>query len=126
MADKRDYYEVLGVGREATPEDIKKAYRRLARECHPDVNQHDCEAEERFKELNEAYECLKDTDKRRMYDQFGHQGASGRSSNSGFGGFGNVGFGDIFNVFFGGGAPFGQAFHGRKRRGLALRPRDYT
>jgi molecular chaperone DnaJ len=99
VSDKRDYYEVLGVPREATPEEIKKAYRRRARECHPDVNQHDSESEERFKELSEAYECLKDLDKRRMYDQFGHQGASGRYSGSGFG---DVGFGDIFDMFFGG------------------------
>ncbi len=100
---KRDYYEVLGLGRDASDADLKKAYRKLARECHPDVNPGDKEAEARFKELSEAYAVLSDPEKRRQYDQFGHAGANGQ----GFGGFdfngGFDGFGDIFDMFFGGG-----------------------
>ena len=72
MANKRDYYEVMSVGREAAPEEIKKAYRRLARAAHPDVNKDDPQAEEKFKEINEAYEVLSDPQKRAAYDRFGH------------------------------------------------------
>lgn len=100
MAEKRDYYEVLGVGRDATDEDIKKAFRKLAFQHHPDHNHNDG-ASEKFKELNEAYEVLSDTSKRAAYDRFGHNGAQsifGRESSDGF----DFGFGDIFEAFFGG------------------------
>lgn len=103
---KRDYYEVLGVSRESSPEEIKKAYRRLARQYHPDANPDDKEtAEAKFKEVAEAYDVLSDSEKRANYDQFGHAGVDGQ----GFGGFGEGGFGadfggfgDIFDMFFGG------------------------
>jgi len=98
---KRDYYEILGVGRNATQEEIKKAYRKLARKYHPDVNPNDKEAEEKFKEVQEAYDVLSDPEKKARYDQFGHAG----TSDQGFGGFGGSdfgGFGDIFDMFFGG------------------------
>jgi molecular chaperone DnaJ len=100
-ASKRDYYEVLGVARNASEDDIKKAFRRLARQYHPDVNkEHDAEA--RFKEVNEAYEVLSDPQKRQMYDQFGHAGP-GMGAGAGFENFGNFGgFSDIFQTFFGG------------------------
>ncbi|MHB0913318.1 MAG: molecular chaperone DnaJ [Armatimonadota bacterium] len=106
MSTKRDYYEILKVHREASATEIKQAYRRLARKHHPDVNGGDSAAEEQFKEINEAYECLCNPEKRRMYDQFGHEGMSGGSS-SGFDFEGFGGFGDIFDAFFGGG-PRGQ------------------
>lgn len=99
---KRDYYEVLGLGKEASPEEIKKAYRKLARQYHPDVNK-EVNAEEKFKEVKEAYDVLSDTQKKSMYDQYGH--AATDSTAGGFGGgqdFGG-GFGDIFDMFFGGG-----------------------
>lgn len=99
MAEKRDYYEVLGIGRDATDDDIRKAFRKLAFKYHPDHN-HDEGASEKFKELNEAYEVLCDPTKRSAYDQFGHNGGAslfGRESN----GF-DFGFGDIFEAFFGG------------------------
>ena len=112
MADKRDYYEVLGLNRDASAEDIKKAYRRLAMKYHPDRNPGDKEAEEKFKEVSEAYEILSDDDKRSRYDQFGFAGvdpnygagAGGGAYSGGFGGFGDFGdLGDIFGSFFGGG-----------------------
>ncbi|HHY59980.1 MAG TPA: DnaJ domain-containing protein, partial [Clostridia bacterium] len=93
---KRDYYEILGVPRDATQEEIKKAYRKLARQYHPDVNPGNKEAEEKFKEITEAYEVLSDEKKRAQYDQFGHAGDHG----AGFGGFG--GFGDFQGTGFGG------------------------
>lgn len=108
---KRDYYEVLGVPRDADENTIKSAYRKLARQYHPDVNKSEG-AEERFKEINEAYEVLSDANKRAAYDRFGHAGAQGGfgPGGAGFGGFG--GFSDIFEEFFGGfagprGAPRG-------------------
>ncbi len=105
MAAKRDYYEVLGVGKDAGNDEIKKAYRKLAKQYHPDVNtDNKDEAAERFKEASEAYEVLSDQRKRGQYDTFGHAAFEG-SSRGGFddfmGGFG--GFGDIFDSFFGGG-----------------------
>jgi molecular chaperone DnaJ len=102
---KRDYYEVLGVSRTASTDEIKKAYRKLARKYHPDVNKDDPQAEEKFKEITEAYEVLSDNEKRARYDQFGHEdpGAAGFGG-QGFSGFGDFGgFGDIFDMFFGGG-----------------------
>ncbi len=101
MAVKRDYYEVLGLPRNASPEDIRKAFRKLAFQYHPDRNKDDG-ASEKFKEVNEAYECLSDTDKRAAYDRFGHAGAEGVFGGRGFEGFDFGGFGDIFEAFFGG------------------------
>lgn len=105
MAVKRDYYEVLGVRRDASTDEVKRAFRRLALQYHPDRNPDDPQAAEKFKEASEAYEVLSDPDKRRNYDMFGHAGV-GATSGSGFGDFGftDLGFGDIFNTFFGGGA----------------------
>ncbi|HHT06382.1 MAG TPA: molecular chaperone DnaJ [Hydrogenispora sp.] len=104
---KRDYYEVLGVERGASEEEIKKAYRRLARKYHPDVNKDDPQAEEKFKEINEAHEVLSDPQKRAAYDRFGHAGTDPNfGAGAGAGGFGDFsfeGFGDIFDMFFGGG-----------------------
>ena len=108
---KRDYYEVLGVSKSATTDEIKKAYRRLAMKHHPDRNAEDTSAEDRFKEAKEAYEVLKDQDKRTTYDQFGHDGL--RAGQGGAGGFGGAeGFSDIFGDVFG--DIFGQ---GRARGG---------
>ena len=103
MAAKRDYYEVLGVSREASETDVKKAYRRLARDHHPDANPGDTGAEDRFKELTEAYEVLSSPDARKAYDTYGHQvprGAPGGGYSGGGDPFGG-GFQDIFEVFFG-------------------------
>ena len=100
---KRDYYEVLGVPKTASEAEIKSAYRKKAKECHPDLHQHDKTAEERFKELNEANEVLCDADKRARYDQFGFDGpvaqgfGGGGEGFEGFGGFG--GFGDFSSIF---------------------------
>lgn len=101
MTDKRDYYEVLGVSRSASADELKKAYRKLARQYHPDVNRGDASSEERFKEVNEAYEVLSDADRRAAYDRFGHA-ANGMGGDP-FGGFGASPFGDLFESFFGGG-----------------------
>ncbi len=108
MADKRDYYEVLGISKNASEDEIKKAYRSLAKKYHPDMNPGDAEAEARFKEVNEAYDVLSDSDKRAKYDRFGHDAFDPASGGGGYGGFGGFGgadfdFGDIFSSFFGGG-----------------------
>jgi molecular chaperone DnaJ len=118
MAEKRDYYEVLGVKKDASEDDIKKAYRQLARQYHPDVTKEDAKvAEEKFKEISEAYEVLVDKEKRKLYDQYGHAGVSSQFQggdftwndfthrgdlNDIFGG-GSFGFGDLFEAMFGGG-----------------------
>src|SRR5688572_22586229 len=121
---KRDYYEVLGVGKDASADEIKKAFRRAAIKHHPDKEGGD---ESKFKEVNEAYEVLKDPSKRKRYDQFGHAGVGSSASSDGnpFGNgfssgqnvnfdFGDLGFGDIFNSFFGGGSrPNARAARGR-------------
>lgn len=108
MANKRDYYEVLGIDKNATDEDIKRAYRKKAKECHPDLHPNDKEAEARFKELNEANEVLSDPDKRARYDQFGFDGPDmgGSAGGNPFGGMdfsGMGGMGDIFDQLFNGG-----------------------
>lgn len=106
MAEKRDYYEILGVNQQTPQDEIKKSYRRLARQHHPDVNQNDPHAEERFKEIGEAYEVLCDPQKRAVYDRYGHAGLSGASAGNAYAGgspFGDFGINDIFETFFGGG-----------------------
>jgi molecular chaperone DnaJ len=105
---KRDYYEVLGVPKNAEEAEVKRAYRTLARKYHPDVNPNNPEAVEKFKEINEAYQILMDPQKRQVYDQFGHAGINQQGFNpgdfgQGFGGFGDI-FGDILSDFFGGGS----------------------
>lgn len=112
MAEKRDYYEVLGVSKDSSADEIKKAYRKLAKKYHPDMNPGDAEAEQNFKEVNEAYDVLSDDDKKAKYDAYGHAAfdpASG-GGGAGFGGFGDFGFdfGDIFSSFFGGGSSGGR------------------
>ena len=127
---KRDYYEVLGVQKGASADEIKKAYRKLAKQNHPDLNPDDKAAEARFKEINEAYEVLSDDGKRQKYDQFGHAGVDpnfgaggyGAGGYGGFGGFDDIDLGDIFGSFFGGG--FGGGGASRRnapQRGDSLR-----
>ncbi|MBO4999764.1 MAG: DnaJ domain-containing protein, partial [Bacteroidaceae bacterium] len=100
MATKRDYYEVLGVEKSASEAEIKKAYRKLAIQYHPDKNPGDKEAEEKFKEAAEAYSVLSDKDKRARYDQFGHEGM-GAAGAGGFGNFSDFDLNDIFSSVFG-------------------------
>ena len=121
MTSKRDYYEILGLDRNATESDLKSAYRKLAIRYHPDKNPGDTHAEEKFKEAAEAYEVLRDPQKRRIYDQYGHRGLEG-SGFSGFGGFEDIfsSFGDIFEDFFGFGGGRRQS-GSRARRGSDLR-----
>ncbi len=116
MADKRDYYEVLGVSKSADDAEIKKAYRQLAKKYHPDTNTGDANAEAKFKEASEAYAILSDSEKRRQYDQFGHAAFDGGAGGGGFD-FSNMGdmgdiFGDIFGDFFGGGRSSRRASSG--------------
>ncbi|WP_427339529.1 molecular chaperone DnaJ [Caloranaerobacter sp. DY30410] len=115
---KRDYYEILGVSKNASEQEIKKAYRKLAKKYHPDLNPGDKEAEQKFKEINEAYEVLSDPEKRARYDRFGHAGVNGNAAGGfeqGFGGFeGFGGFGDIFDDIF---EAFGGGFSRRRKSG---------
>ena len=127
MATKRDYYEVLGVSKSASKDEIKSAFRKLAKKYHPDISKEE-NAEEKFKEVQEAYSVLSDDNKRRQYDQFGHAGVNGNGAGSGFGGFNGAGFGfdasdlgDIFDDLFGAGFGFGgsssRRSSSRTRRG---------
>lgn len=123
---KRDYYEVLGVGKDADEAALKKAYRKVAKKYHPDVNPGDAEAEKKFKEASEAYAVLSDPEKRRQYDQFGHAAFEGGAGGGGFGGFDFSGadfsdiFGDIFGDLFGGGRRSGRASQG-PMKGMNIR-----
>ena len=137
MATKRDYYEVLGVNKNATDDELKRAYRKLAKKYHPDANpDNKKEAEAKFKEVSEAYEVLSDKQKRQMYDQFGFDGPQGfnggqggyysyGSGFDGFGGFSDFGdfgdLGDIFSSFFGGGSSRARGNSTYARKGADLR-----
>ncbi len=118
---KRDYYEILGLDRQASPEELKRAYRKLAHRYHPDKNPDDPEAEPRFKEASEAYAVLSDPEKRSLYDRLGHAGISGSGAGDPFAGFDPfANFSDLFNEFFGGDL-FGRRQRGGAQRGADLR-----
>jgi molecular chaperone DnaJ len=117
----RDYYEILGVGRDADEGAVKKAFRRLARELHPDVNAHDPDAEAKFKEAAEAYEVLSDPERRQLYDTYGHDGLKTGGYAPNFEGFGSIS--DLFSAFFGAGG-FDAAFGGSRGRGGAVQGGD--
>ena len=123
MAEKRDYYEVLGVSKSATDDELKKAYRKEAKKYHPDLHPNDKAAEEKFKELSEAYAVLSDKEKRAKYDQFGHAGVD-PNFGAGGGGFGGFDFGDIFGDIFGGGFGGFGGFGGSGRRNGPKRGAD--
>ncbi len=112
---KRDYYEVLGLGKDASEDEIKKAYRKLAMQHHPDRNPDDAKAEEKFKDAKEAYEVLSDQEKRAAYDRFGHQAMEGMAGAAGGAGFGDA-FGDIFSEIFGGGRARSNVYRGADLR----------
>ena len=117
MADKQDYYEVLGIQKGASADDIKRAYRQMAKKYHPDMNPDNKEAEQKFKEVNEAYEVLSDPDKKAKYDQYGHAAfEQGGGFGGGFGGFDGFDMGDIFSSFFGGGFGGGSRSQSRANR----------
>jgi molecular chaperone DnaJ len=118
----RDYYEVLGVPRDADEATVKKSFRRLARELHPDVNAHDPDAEEKFKEAAEAYEVLSDPTRRQTYDAYGHDGLKSGGFSPNFEGFGSIS--DLFSAFFGQGGGFDSAFGGTRMRGGAVQGGD--
>src|SRR3954471_7975941 len=117
----RDYYEILGVSRDADDAAVKKAFRRLARELHPDVNAHDPDAEEKFKEAAEAYEVLSDADRRRTYDAYGHEGLRSGGYQPQYQDFGSLS--DLFGAFFGQGG-FDAMFGGTRMRGGAVQGGD--
>lgn len=123
MAVKRDYYEVLEIDKNATQDEIKKSYRKLAKEHHPDTNQGNAESEQKFKEINEAYQVLSDPEAKNKYDNFGHAAFDQQAGYGGgsYGGFGDINFEDIFGSFFGGG--FG-GFGGNSRKSNAQHGRD--
>ena len=116
----RDYYEILEVEKGATGDEIKRAYRKLAKKYHPDLNPNDSEAEKNFKEVNAAYEVLSDDNKRARYDRFGHEGVNGQGGAGGFGGFGDI-FEDIFDIFGGGFGGQSQYKRTGPQRGSDLR-----